>query len=145
MAGASKIIGVDVNPDKFEIAKQLGATDFVNPKDIEGPIQNHIAGTMTKWGVDYTFDCTGNTEVMRSALECAHRGWGVSCVIGVAASGHEISTRPFQLVTGRVWKGTFAMRMHSGHSIVECTILDRVDSKANDESSLFFLLPMGFW
>lgn len=106
MAGASRIIGVDLNPDKIEIAKQLGATDFVNPKDIEGPVQKHIAGTMTKWGVDYTFDCTGNTEVMRSALECAHRGWGVSCVIGVAASGHEISTRPFQLVTGRTWKGT---------------------------------------
>lgn len=106
MAGASKIIGIDLNPDKFEIAKQLGATDCVNPKDVEGPIQKHIAGTMTKWGVDYTFDCTGSVAVMRSALECAHRGWGTSCVIGVAASGHEISTRPFQLVTGRTWKGT---------------------------------------
>jgi len=105
-AGASRIIAVDMNPDKFAIAKQLGATDCVNPKDIDGPIQKHIAGTMTKWGVDYSFDCTGNVNVMRSALECAHRGWGVSCVIGVAASGHEISTRPFQLVTGRVWKGT---------------------------------------
>ena len=131
-AGASKIIGVDINPSKFEIAKKLGATDCVNPKDIEGPIQKHIAGTMTKWGVDYSFDCTGSVAVMRSALECAHRGWGTrcgnlyhhgirllcrmegthiafyqhhSCVIGVAASGHEISTRPFQLVTGRVWKG----------------------------------------
>jgi len=106
MAGASKIIGVDVNSDKAEIAKKIGVTDFVNPKEIDGPIQNYIAGTMTKWGVDYSFDCTGNVQVMRSALECAHRGWGESCVIGVAASGHEISTRPFQLVTGRVWKGT---------------------------------------
>lgn len=97
---------MDVNPDKFEIAKKLGATDCVNPKDINGPIQKHIAGTMTKWGVDYSFDCTGSVAVMRSALECAHRGWGTSCVIGVAASGHEISTRPFQLVTGRTWKGT---------------------------------------
>ena len=95
-------------PKKKQIASQSTlATDFVNPKDIEGPVQKHIAGTMTKWGVDYTFDCTGSTAVMRSALECAHRGWGVSCVIGVAASGHEISTRPFQLVTGRVWKGKF--------------------------------------
>jgi S-(hydroxymethyl)glutathione dehydrogenase/alcohol dehydrogenase len=106
MAGASKIIAVDVNPEKFEIAKTLGATDCINPTTIDGPIQNHIAGVVTKWGVDYTFDCTGITEVMRSALECSHRGWGESCVIGVAASGHEISTRPFQLVTGRVWKGT---------------------------------------
>ena len=106
MAGASKIIAVDVNPSKFEMAKKLGATDCLNPKDVEGPVQKHIAGTMTPWGVDYTFDCTGNVEVMRSAIECANRGWGVSCIIGVAASGHEISTRPFQLVTGRVWKGT---------------------------------------
>lgn len=101
----SKIIGIDLNPDKFKIAKELGATDCVNPKDVEGPIQKYIAGTMTQWGVDYTFDCTGNVAVMRSALECAHRGWGTSCVIGVAASGHEICTRPFQLVTGRTWKG----------------------------------------
>ncbi|GAX25987.1 S-(hydroxymethyl)glutathione dehydrogenase / alcohol dehydrogenase [Fistulifera solaris] len=105
-AGASKIIAVDINPSKFEMAKQLGATDCVNPKEVEGKIQSYIAGTMTPWGVDYTFDCTGNVEVMRAALECAHRGWGTSCVIGVAASGHEISTRPFQLVTGRIWKGT---------------------------------------
>ena len=106
MAGASQIIAVDINPSKFDMAKKLGATDAVNPNEIDGPVQKHIAGTLTKWGVDYTFDCTGDVEVMRSALECAHRGWGVSCIIGVAASGHEISTRPFQLVTGRVWKGT---------------------------------------
>jgi S-(hydroxymethyl)glutathione dehydrogenase/alcohol dehydrogenase len=106
MAGATQIIAVDVNPEKFEMAKQLGATHFVNPKDLDKPVQQHIAGELTDWGVDYSFDCTGNTEVMRSALECSHRGWGESCVIGVAASGHEISTRPFQLVTGRVWRGT---------------------------------------
>jgi len=106
-AGASRIIAIDVNPSKFDAAKSLGATDCVNPKDLpEGKsVQSHIV-SMTQWGCDYTFDCTGNTEVMRSALECAHRGWGTSCIIGVAASGHEISTRPFQLVTGRVWKGT---------------------------------------
>ncbi|KAL7564638.1 hypothetical protein ACA910_009326 [Epithemia clementina (nom. ined.)] len=108
MAGASPIFAIDVNPSKFDNARSLGATHCVNPKDLdEGvSIQKHIAGTLTPWGVDYSFDCTGNTEVMRSALECAHRGWGTSCVIGVAAAGHEISTRPFQLVTGRVWKGT---------------------------------------
>lgn len=107
-----------MNPDKFEIAKKLGATDFVNPKDLDEPVQKYIAGSLTKWGVDYTFDCTGNTEVMRSALECAHRGWGVSCVIGVAAAGHEISTRPFQLVTGRVWKGQFRCKGASDPPIV---------------------------
>jgi S-(hydroxymethyl)glutathione dehydrogenase/alcohol dehydrogenase len=106
MVGASRIIAVDVNSSKFEIATALGATDFVNSRELDKPVQQHIAGELTPWGVDYSFDCTGNVEVMRAALECAHRGWGTSCVIGVAASGHEISTRPFQLVTGRVWKGT---------------------------------------
>lgn len=106
MAGASKIIAVDINPKKFEAAIKLGATDTVDSSSLDKPVQQHIAGVMTKWGVDYSFDCTGNVQVMRAALECAHRGWGVSCVIGVAASGHEISTRPFQLVTGRTWKGT---------------------------------------
>ena len=106
MAGASKIIAVDVLPGKFPAAIKMGATDTVDSSKLDKPVQNHIAGDLTKWGVDYSFDCTGNTNVMRAALECAHRGWGTSCVIGVAASGHEISTRPFQLVTGRVWKGT---------------------------------------
>ena len=105
MAGAGRIIAVDINPDKFPAAVRLGATDCVDSSKLDKPVQNHIVD-MTQWGVDYTFDCTGNTNVMRSALECAHRGWGTSCVIGVAASGHEISTRPFQLVTGRTWKGT---------------------------------------
>lgn len=106
MAGASKIIAIDINPDKFDAAIKLGATDCVDSSALDVPVQSYIAGTVTKWGVDYSFDCTGNTSVMRAALECAHRGWGTSCVIGVAASGHEISTRPFQLVTGRIWKGT---------------------------------------
>ena len=106
IAGASRIIAVDINPVKFKTAIALGATDCVDSSKLDKPVQQHIAGTMTPWGVDYSFDCTGNTAVMRTALECAHRGWGTSCVIGVAAAGHEISTRPFQLVTGRVWKGT---------------------------------------
>lgn len=100
MAGASKIIAVDINPDKFKAAIDLGATDCVDSSSLDIPVQQYIAGKLTKWGVDYSFDCTGNVNVMRAALECAHRGWGTSCVIGVAASGHEISTRPFQLVTG---------------------------------------------
>lgn len=105
MRGASRIFAIDMNPGKFDIAKTLGATDCLNPKDYEKPMNEVLVG-MTKWGVDYTFDCTGNVNVMRTALESAHRGWGTSCVVGVAAAGKEISTRPFQLVTGRKWVGT---------------------------------------
>lgn len=104
-AGASRIFAIDTNSEKFNTARELGATDFINPKDYAKPIQQEIVA-MTKWGLDYTYDCTGSTEVMRAALESAHRGWGTSCVIGVAAAGKEVSTRPFQLVTGRTWKGT---------------------------------------
>eukprot|EP00798_Chlamydomonas_sp_ICE-L_P021799 gene21799-28821_t len=104
-AGATRIFAIDINPEKFEAAKEWGATDCLNPKDFDKPIQEVLVG-MTEWGVDYTFECIGNVGVMRAALESAHRGWGQSIVIGVAASGQEISTRPFQLVTGRTWKGT---------------------------------------
>jgi len=103
-AGAARIIGVDINPDREEWGRKFGMTDFVNPKNVGDIVQHLIA--MTDGGGDYTFDCTGNTVVMRQALESAHRGWGESIVIGVAESGKEIATRPFQLVTGRVWKGT---------------------------------------
>lgn len=99
-AGAEKIIAVDLLDSKLELAKQWGATDVINSSNLDKPVQQVIVG-MTEWGVDYSFDCTGNVNVMRSALECAHRGWGTSVVIGVAAAGKEISTRPFQLVTGR--------------------------------------------
>lgn len=105
MAKAERIIGVDVNPDKFEMAKALGATDFVNPKQLPGSVTEAIV-EMTGGGVDYSFECIGNVHVMREALECCHMGWGVSTVIGVAGAGQEISTRPFQLVTGRTWKGS---------------------------------------
>lgn len=105
MAKAERILVVDVNEDKFEMAKMLGATDFVNPKNYDKPIQDVIVD-ITDGGVDYSFECIGNTEVMRSALECCHKGWGESVIIGVAGAGQEISTRPFQLVTGRVWRGT---------------------------------------
>ncbi|WP_458070989.1 S-(hydroxymethyl)glutathione dehydrogenase/class III alcohol dehydrogenase [Rhodanobacter sp. BL-MT-08] len=106
MAKASRIVCVDMNPDKFEMAKLLGATDFINPKDYpDTPIQQVIVD-LTNGGVDYSFECIGNVHVMRSALECCHKGWGESVIIGVAGAGQEISTRPFQLVTGRVWRGS---------------------------------------
>ncbi|OZJ05201.1 hypothetical protein BZG36_02443 [Bifiguratus adelaidae] len=104
-SGASRIIAIDTNPGKEKVSKELGATEFVNPKDISKPMQEYLV-EITDGGLDYTFDCTGNTDVMRSALEAAHKGWGQSIIIGVAAAGKEISTRPFQLVTGRVWKGS---------------------------------------
>ncbi|KIO50128.1 S-(hydroxymethyl)glutathione dehydrogenase [Nitrosospira sp. NpAV] len=105
MAKAGRIIAIDVNPGKFEIARQLGATDVVNPKDYGKPIQEVII-EMTGGGVDFSFECIGNVKVMRSALECCHKGWGESVIIGVAGAGEEICTRPFQLVTGRVWRGS---------------------------------------
>jgi len=105
MAKAGRIIAIDTNPAKFELARAMGATDCVNPKDHDKPIQEVIIG-MTGWGVDHSFECIGNVQVMRAALECAHRGWGQSVIIGVAGAGQEISTRPFQLVTGRKWMGT---------------------------------------
>jgi S-(hydroxymethyl)glutathione dehydrogenase/alcohol dehydrogenase len=105
MAKASRIIAIDINTSKFDLAKQLGATDVVNPSDYDKPIQDVIV-EMTDGGVDYSFECIGNVNVMRSALECCHKGWGESVIIGVAGAGQEISTRPFQLVTGRVWRGT---------------------------------------
>ena len=105
MAGAAQIVGVDVNPGKRAMAQKFGMTDFVNPKEVSGDIVGHLV-ELTKGGADYSFDCTGNVTVMRQALECCHKGWGQSIVIGVAPAGAEIATRPFQLVTGRVWKGS---------------------------------------
>jgi S-(hydroxymethyl)glutathione dehydrogenase / alcohol dehydrogenase len=104
LAGADRIVGVDINPDKEEWGRNFGMTDFINPADA-GNVVEHIVN-MLDGGADYSFDCTGNTDVMRQALECCHRGWGQSIIIGVAEAGKEIATRPFQLVTGRVWKGT---------------------------------------
>jgi len=105
LAKAGRIIAIDTNPSKFDLARTFGATDCVNPKDFDKPIQQVIV-EMTTWGVDHSFECIGNVNVMRAALECAHRGWGQSVIIGVAGAGQEISTRPFQLVTGRKWLGT---------------------------------------
>jgi S-(hydroxymethyl)glutathione dehydrogenase/alcohol dehydrogenase len=105
MIGAGRIIAIDLNPGKFEMAGQLGATEFVNPNDYDDPIQQVIID-MTDGGVDYSFECIGNVDVMRAALECCHKGWGESTIIGVAGAGETIETRPFQLVTGRVWRGS---------------------------------------
>lgn len=104
-AKAGRIIAIDTNPAKFDLAREMGATDCVNPKDHQQPIQEVIVA-MTDGGVDFSFECIGNVNVMRAALECCHKGWGESIIIGVAGAGQEISTRPFQLVTGRVWRGS---------------------------------------
>jgi S-(hydroxymethyl)glutathione dehydrogenase / alcohol dehydrogenase len=105
MAKAARIIAIDINPGKFDLARQFGATDCVNPRDHDTPIQQVLVD-MTDGGVDYSFECIGNVDVMRAALECCHKGWGESIIIGVAGAGQEIRTRPFQLVTGRVWRGS---------------------------------------
>jgi S-(hydroxymethyl)glutathione dehydrogenase/alcohol dehydrogenase len=105
MAGARRIVGVDVNPRRKALAERFGMTHFVDPKEVEGDLVAHLVA-LTDGGADYSFECVGNVELMRQALECCHRGWGVSVIIGVAGAGQEIRTRPFQLVTGRVWKGT---------------------------------------
>ena len=105
MVGAGRIVGVDVNPAREDLARKFGLTDFVNPKEVEGDLVAHLV-ELTRGGADYSFECVGSPTLMRQALECCHKGWGVSTVIGVAAAGQEISTRPFQLVTGRVWKGS---------------------------------------
>jgi len=105
MAGAEQIVGVDLNPAKRELAEKFGMTDFVNPNDVEGELVPYLV-SLTKGGADYSFECIGNVQVMRDALECCHKGWGTSVIIGVAGAGEEISTRPFQLVTGRNWRGS---------------------------------------
>jgi S-(hydroxymethyl)glutathione dehydrogenase/alcohol dehydrogenase len=105
MAGADKIIGVDINPKRQALAEKFGMTEFVNPKEVKGDLVPYLVDR-TGGGADYSFECVGSVDLMRQALECCHRGWGVSVIIGVAGSGQEIKTRPFQLVTGRVWKGT---------------------------------------
>jgi S-(hydroxymethyl)glutathione dehydrogenase/alcohol dehydrogenase len=105
LAGADMIVGIDVNPKREALARKFGLTHFVNPHDVKGDLVGHLVD-LTNGGADYSFECIGSTKTMRQALECCHRGWGTSVIIGVAAAGNEISTRPFQLVTGRIWKGT---------------------------------------
>src|SRR5213075_656361 len=105
LVGANMIVGVDLNPGRKPLAEKFGMTHFVNPKEVEGDLVAYLVN-LTKGGADYSFECIGNVDVMRQALECCHRGWGESTIIGVAGAGQEIKTRPFQLVTGRVWRGT---------------------------------------
>lgn len=121
--GASRIIGIDINPDKFELGKKFGVTEFINPKDFPAKTIQEVLIEKTDGGLDYTFECIGNVNTMRAALESCHKGWGVSVIIGVAGAGQEIATRPFQLVTGRTWKGTAFGGWKSKQSVPELTQL----------------------
>lgn len=140
LAKAGRIIAIDTNPAKFEFAKALGATDTVNPKDHSAPIQEVVVD-MTDGGVDYSFECVGNVELMRSALECSHKGWGQSIIIGVAGAGQEISTRPFQLVTGRVWKGT-AFGGVKGRSQLPGYVEMYLDGSIKVDQMISFTMPL---
>ena len=140
MAKASRIIAIDINTDKFELATQLGATDTVNPKDHGVPIQEVIVD-LTDGGVDYSFECVGNTDLMRSALECCHKGWGESTIVGVAGAGQEISTRPFQLVTGRVWRGT-AFGGCKGRSQLPGMVEQYMNDEIKIDEFITFTMPL---
>ena len=140
MAGADMIVGVDINPAREALARKFGMTHFVNPKDLKGDVVPHLV-ELTKGGADYSFECVGNTDLMRQALECCHRGWGVSVIIGVAGAGKEISTRPFQLVTGRVWKGT-AFGGVRGRTEVPQIVDWYMDGKINIDDLITHKLPL---
>lgn len=140
MAQAERIIAIDINPDKFAMAEQLGATDFVNPADHGNPIQEVII-EMTDGGVDYSFECIGNVEVMKAALECCHKGWGESTIIGVAGAGEEIHTRPFQLVTGRVWRGS-AFGGVKGRTELPGMVEDYMAGKINIDDFVTHNMPL---
>jgi S-(hydroxymethyl)glutathione dehydrogenase/alcohol dehydrogenase len=140
MAKAKRIIAVDINSNKFELAKQLGATECINPKDFDKPIQDVIV-EITDGGVDYSFECVGNTSLMRSALESCHKGWGESIIIGVAGAGEEISTRPFQLVTGRVWRGS-AFGGVKGRSQLPDFVDKYMSGEINLDDMVSFELPL---
>ncbi|MEQ8514130.1 MAG: S-(hydroxymethyl)glutathione dehydrogenase/class III alcohol dehydrogenase [Chromatocurvus sp.] len=139
MVGASRIIGVDMNPAKEALGRQFGMTDFVNPREVDDVVQ-HLIG-MTGGGVDYSFECIGNVQVMRQALECAHKGWGQSCIIGVAGAGQEISTRPFQLVTGRSWRGT-AFGGARGRTDVPKIVDWYMDGRINIDDLITHTMPL---
>jgi S-(hydroxymethyl)glutathione dehydrogenase / alcohol dehydrogenase len=140
MVGANKIIGVDLNPNREALGRKLGMTHFVNPKDVKGDLVAHLV-ELTDGGADYSFECVGNTQLMRQALECCHRGWGVSVVIGVAGAGQEIATRPFQLVTGRVWKGT-AFGGARGRTDVPRIVDWYMDKKIEIDPLITHVLPL---
>jgi S-(hydroxymethyl)glutathione dehydrogenase/alcohol dehydrogenase len=140
MAGADMIVGVDLNPKKAALAKKFGMTHFVNPAEVKGDLVPHLV-ELTKGGADYSFECIGNVKTMRQALECCHRGWGVSVIIGVAGAGQEISTRPFQLVTGRVWKGT-AFGGVKGRTQVPKIVDWYMEKKINIDDLITHTLPL---
>ncbi|WP_069790469.1 S-(hydroxymethyl)glutathione dehydrogenase/class III alcohol dehydrogenase [Cyanobacterium sp. IPPAS B-1200] len=140
MVGANMIVGVDINPEKRAIAEKFGMTHFVNPKEVEGDLVPYLID-LTKGGADYSFECIGNTKVMRQALECCHKGWGVSVVIGVAGAGQEISTRPFQLVTGRVWKGS-AFGGARGRTDVPKIVDWYMEGKINIDDLITHVMPI---
>ncbi len=140
MVGANKIIGVDLNPGRKALAEKFGMTHFVNPREVGADLVAHLVG-LTDGGADYSFECVGNVDLMRQALECCHRGWGVAVIIGVAAAGKEISTRPFQLVTGRVWKGTAFGGVRGRTQLPE--IVDwYMDGKINIDDLITHQLPL---
>ncbi len=140
MAGANMIVGVDVNPDKAPLAEKFGMTHFVNPKDLDGDLVAYLV-ELTRGGADYSFECIGNVSTMRQALECCHKGWGESIIIGVAGAGQEISTRPFQLVTGRVWRGT-AFGGVRGRTEVPKIVDWYMDGKINIDDLITHTMPL---
>jgi S-(hydroxymethyl)glutathione dehydrogenase / alcohol dehydrogenase len=139
MVGADMIVGVDVNPKRRALAEKFGMTHFVNPKEVKGDLVAHLV-ELTKGGADYSFECIGNVQVMRQALECCHKGWGESVIIGVASAGQEIATRPFQLVTGRVWRGT-AFGGARGRTDVPKIVDWYMDKKINIDDLITHVLP----
>ncbi|MCG6136909.1 MAG: S-(hydroxymethyl)glutathione dehydrogenase/class III alcohol dehydrogenase [Nostoc sp. LLA-1] len=140
MVGANMIVGVDINPSKRALAEKFGMTHFVNPQEVEGDLVPYLVD-LTKGGADYSFECIGNVNVMRQALECCHKGWGVSVVIGVAGAGQEIRTRPFQLVTGRVWKGS-AFGGARGRTDVPKIVDWYMDGKINIDDLITHVMPI---
>lgn len=140
MVGANMIVGVDINPEKRLLAEKLGMTHFVNPHEVEGDLVPYLVD-LTKGGADYTFECIGNVKLMRQALESCHKGWGVSTIIGVAGAGEEISTRPFQLVTGRVWKGS-AFGGARGRTDVPKIVDWYMDGKINIDDLITHVMPL---
>ena len=140
MVGANMIVGVDINPAKRSLAEKFGMTHFVNPKEVEGDLVPYLVD-LTKGGADYSFECIGNVKLMRQALECCHKGWGISVIIGVAAAGQEISTRPFQLVTGRVWKGS-AFGGARGRTDVPQIVDWYMEGKINIDDLITHVMPL---
>jgi len=139
MVGANKIIGIDINPSKIELAKKFGMTDFINPNEVDNVVE--AICDLTNGGVDYSFECIGNVNVMRQALECCHKGWGESVIIGVAGAGQEIATRPFQLVTGRVWRGS-AFGGARGRTDVPKIVDWYMDGKINIDDLITHVMPL---